>query len=477
MNAPARDRFRQEPPPPVIAGRAPPHDLDAEASVLSACMSSSDAIDDVADVLRPEHFYSEANRLVYEAIAALHVEGVAVDIVTVAGRLRAGDAMSRVGGASYLALIVDATPAALHVRDHALKVRELWRARRLIAACQRGAAEGYACEADVAGYLDSVGTAVFGCLDEGDTSDTTAGIKEILTTVFEEHQAAVQGRSDAVTLGLVDVDRKLRLGNGDLMILAARPGMGKTAFAVGRAPHVADGPKSPDTGEYDRPGTVLVFSAEMPKEQLAARLVCTEGGVDLQRLRTCTLTPDDYAVLTAAGSALAARGIVIDDRSQPTVLEMRAVSRRVARKAAKEGRPLRLIVVDYLQLCRGEGRSREEEVASISRGLKALAKAMKVPVIALSQLNRAGDKRGAGARPELSDLRESGSLEQDADAVVFIHREDYHDENTPNRGIAEIIIRKQRNGPTGTVRVRYYASCTRFETLAPGTYADAEDYA
>lgn len=460
-----RGPHRDPPTPPVVAGRVPPSDLDAEAAVLSACLASADAIDEVADVVRPEHCYSMANRAVLDAVLALHAEGQAVDLVTVASRLRAADEMERVGGATYLAQLVDATPAVSHVREHASRVRELWRARRLIAACQVGAAEGYDSARDVPGFIDRVGSAVFDAIDATSGASTCERLSAIVHEVFRRKQARAEGTVEEARTGLVDFDRRLRACPGDLIIVAGRPGMGKSAFADHWATAIAATPVEKNGG------TVLLFSLEMPKEQVAERMLATEARVELSRMRAWTISEVEQQAMVDAAVCVARLPLEIDDRSSATVLDVRAVARRIARRAARDNVPLRAIVIDYMQLMSGPGENREQQVSGIGRGLKALAKHLGVPVIALSQLNRANEKRG-DRRPVLSDLRESGALEQDADAVIFVHRDDYYEPDCDTRGTVELIVAKQRNGPTGMVRARFWAACTRFDNLAPGEYAD-----
>ncbi|MBW2523882.1 MAG: replicative DNA helicase [Deltaproteobacteria bacterium] len=483
--------------PPVVAGRVPPHDLDAEAAVLSAVLLDRDALDRVIEMLRSEHFYSEANGHIFEACTTLASEGTPIDIVSVASWLRDRERIQQVGGAAYLGQLVDATPAVAHVVAHARVVREKWRLRRLIALCQRYAAEGYG---DVGNAQEFIDTAEQGLYDLARTPETSTvhPLKDVLTTAFQQlTKAAERGdRITGVSTGFFDLDKKTAgLHRGDLMIIAARPGMGKTAFALNLAVNVAapravaaaDG-SPPPADAAEQPGHgVAVFSLEMPKEQVATRLVCTEARVDLGRLRQGHLGPDDWAGLTGAASVLSTLPIWIDDTPALGLLDLRAKVRRLQAELGRgvdqdddDRHGLGVVIVDYLQLMQGRRgvSSREQEISEISRGLKQLAKELDVPVIALSQLNRGVETRGTkDKRPLLADLRESGAIEQDADTIIFIYRDEYYNpETTQDRGVAELIVAKQRNGPTGKVLTRFVSSCTRFDNLAQDEYDDYAEY-
>ncbi len=480
--------------PPIVAGRVPPQDLDAEAAVLSACLLDRNALDQVLELLEPEHFYSDANRLIFEGCRSLALEGTPIDIVSVASWLRSREQIQRIGGARYLGELVDATPAVANVGTHGRVVREKWRLRRVIATCQQYAAEGYGDVGVAQEFIDSAEQALY---DIARTPETTTVhlLKDVLTTTFQQLTEAAE-RGDQITgipTRFVDLDKKTAgLHRGDLTILAARPGMGKSALVLNIAVNVASpqlvtapGPGEAGYGSEpsENPGWgVAVFSLEMPKEQVAARLVCSEARIDLGKLRQGRLSPEDWAGLTSAASSLASLPIYIDDSPSLTILELRAKVRRLKadhlrHQGSGSATPdLGVVIVDYLQLMQGRRgvASREQEISEISRGLKHLAKELDVPVIALSQLNRGVETRGGkDKRPMLSDLRESGAIEQDADTIVFIYRDDYYNPDSTKRGIAELIIAKQRNGPTGTVWTRFVPRFTRFENLAPG---DRDEY-
>ncbi|MCC6557493.1 MAG: replicative DNA helicase [Polyangiaceae bacterium] len=481
--------------PAAVAGRVPPHDLDAEAAVLSAILLSRDALDRVLEILKPEHFYSDANGRIYEASQELAVAGTPIDIISVASWLRDRERLAQIGGAAYLAQLADATPAVSHVTAHARVVYEKWRVRQLIATCQRVAAEGYGDIGVVQEFIDGAEQAIYE-LARTPQGTTTQPLAQVLKAAFEQITAAAE-RGDRITgisTGYERLDGKTAgLHDGDLMIVAARPGMGKTSFVLNLAVNVASpravtspGPGEAGHGvERHEPGFgVAVFSLEMPREQLATRMVCSEGRVDLGKLRQGFLQPDDWRRLTEAASYLSSLPIWIDDTPALGILELRAKVRRIQAEYDRAGgggtgRRVGLVVVDYLQLMKGRDgvSSREQEISEISRGMKQLAKELKVPVIALSQLNRAVETRTTkDKRPQLSDLRESGAIEQDADTIIFIYRDEYYNPETTNaKGIAELIIAKQRNGPTGKVLVRFASSCTRFDNLAVGDYPENAD--
>jgi replicative DNA helicase len=494
MQQPGRGgRLPQRPAePPVIAGRVPPHDLDAEAAVLSAILLKRDSLDHVAEILRAEHFYSEANGRIYEAAVELAQIGQPIDTVTVASWLRDRERLPQIGGIGYLAQIVDATPAVAHVAAHARTVREKWRLRRVIAECQRIGAEGYGDVGDTQQFIDGAEQAIYE-LARTPESSAAQPIRDAITAAFTQITEATK-RGDKITgvsTGFAKLDEKTAgLHDGDLLIVAARPGMGKTSWVLNLAVNVASprtismpGPADRGYGRTERevPGFgVAIFTLEMPREQIATRMVCCEGRVDVGKVRSGHLSQDDRRHLTEAASYLSMLPIWVDDTPAIGLLELRAKVRRLKAefdRPATETEPERkmgCVVIDYLQLMSGRPgvASREQEISEISRGLKQLAKELRVPVIALSQLNRAVETRpGKDKRPQLSDLRESGAIEQDADAILFIYRDEYYNpESTERRGIAELILAKQRNGPTGKVLVKFTSSCTRFDNLQPGDY-------
>ena len=488
----ARARSFEAPPPPPVAGRIPPHDLDAEAAVLSAILLERDALDKVLELLRPDHFYSEANRRIYEVAVELSSQGTPIDVVSVAGMLRDRERLAQVGGSAYLAQLVDSVPSVAHIETYARMVREKWRVRQLIATCQRVAAEGYGDVGEVQSFIDGAEQAVYEIARTPEASSVQR-IEPIIRSVFEQiTELARRGeRITGAPTGFERLDAKTAgLHDGELTIVAARPGMGKTSFVLNVAVNVAS-PKTVSGGGDDgtdtreEPGMgVAVFSLEMPREQLASRMVCSEGRVDVGKMRQGFLQDRDWNSLTQAASFLYRLPIWIDDTPSLGVLELRAKVRRLQAEYNRPtpeggmGQRIGLVIVDYLQLMSGSQYvgSREQEISEISRGLKRLAKELRVPVIALSQLNRAVETRGTkDKRPQLSDLRESGAIEQDADNIIFIYRDDYYEAESDQRGIAELIVAKQRNGPTGKVKVRFESAYTRFDNLALEANDEAYD--
>jgi len=494
-----RDRWPKKTPqqlhPAMIAGRVPPHDLDAEAAVLAAVLLSKEALDRVLEILKPEHFYSDANGAIFDAAIQLSLVGTPIDIVSVAGYLRDREKLAGIGGASYLAQIADATPAVAHVGTHAEMVFEKWRIRHLIAVCQKISAEGYGDYGVAQEFIDSAAIVM---ADHARSRKASAmmPLSLVLRTSMGQLADAAQ-RGDGITgrsTGYPKFDEKTAgLHEGDLSIIAARPGMGKTSFVLNLGVNVA-APIStpsvnPETGlpvDLLTPGAgVIVFSLEMPREQLATRMVCSEGRVDLGKVRKGFLTPESWCRLTEAASFLGSLPFWIDDTPAIGLTEVRSKVRQVQAEYNREAtatqpeRKIGLVVIDYLQLMKGRDgvNSREQEISEISRGLKQLAKELKIPVIALSQLNRAVETRNTkDKRPQLSDLRESGAIEQDADMIVFIYRDEYYNPETSNaKGLAELLIAKQRNGPTGKVMVKFTAAYTRFDNLAFGDYPEMLD--
>ena len=485
--------YRSRPEPTELrpaAGRVPPNDLDMEGAVLSAILLSTEAFDQAYEFLRAEHFYSDANRRIYEAIIELHQAGRPVDVVSVAGWLRDRERLGQIGGTPYLAQLTDATPAVAHVEAHARVVREKWRLRQLIATCQKFAAEGYGDCGEVQGFIDHAEQAVFDIARIPEKTNVRP-VKEAIVGAFDILVAAAK-RGAGITgipTGFTKIDRKCAgLHNGDLYIVAGRPGMGKTAFVLNIAVNVAM-TRRITTGEEDRPlGAEVVeqpgygvgfFSLEMPREQLASRLLASEARVDASRIRTGMIRNEDWNKLTDAAARLGRLPVWLDDTPALTLLDLRAKVRRLKADIQRGGADLPaaerlgLVVVDYLQLMQGrrDTGSREQEISELSRGLKQLAKEMEVPVLALSQLNRGVETRTTkDKRPQLSDLRESGAIEQDADTILFIYRDEYYFPESEDKGIAEIIIAKQRNGPTGKVKVRFAPEFTRFDNLAEEDY-------
>ena len=421
--------------------------------MLGAVLVDNQAFNSAAEVLTRDDFYREAHRRIFEAMAALSEKSQPIDTVTLADELHRTQSLEAVGGAAYIASLVDGLPRITNVEQWSRIIKEKAVLRNLIHASGRIVQSCYEAEDEAAAILDRAEQAIFQ-IAERRLRTGFQPIRDIVKESFRTIDQLSQSKElvTGIPTGFVDIDEKTSgLQKGDLIIVAARPAMGKTTLCLNIAQHA-----SRFTGE-----TVGIFSLEMSKEQLVLRMLCSEARVDAHRLRTGNLQEKDWARLAKAYADLSSSRIFIDDSATITPLEMRAKCRRLK---AEHG--LALIVVDYIQLCSAPGRSenRQQEIASISRSLKGLAKELSVPVVALSQLSRAPEAR-TEKRPQLSDLRESGALEQDADVVMFIYREEEYKPTDENRGIAEVIIGKQRNGPTGTVKLAFIKEFTRFENL------------
>lgn len=464
------------------AGRVPPAVVDAEAAVLSSCLLSSEALDSAQEILAAEHFYDPRHRLVFEAVVGLLHANRAVDTVSVAGVLRDKGRLEQAGGAAYLAELVDATPAIAHVEEHARAVREKWRLRTLIATCQRVAAEGYGDTGDVQAFVDGAEQAIFE-LARVKSESAIVPVKDAIKVAFDVLTKARQrgGGVTGFSTGFTELDKRTSgLHKGDLYIVAGRPGMGKTAFVLNLATNLAAVSQSEQAEEGRTGGAgVAFFSLEMPREQLAARMLAAEARVNVSSLRSGQIQAEDWNRLTETAGRLGRLPIWLDDTPAVSLLDLRAKIRRLQAELVRDGRELGLVAIDYLQLMSGRKgvSSREQEISEISRGLKQLAKEMQIPVLALSQLNRGVENRGTKDRkPQLSDLRESGAIEQDADAIMFVYRDEYYNPDSQDVGKAEIIIAKQRNGPTGTVALRYTKECTRFDNLEREAYEFDEEF-
>ena len=441
--------------------RTLPHNLDAERSVLGAILLRNDAINAAVEVLQPEDFYRDAHQLLLEHMIQLSERGAAIDLVTLAESLTRADALEKVGGPAYITRLVDGVPRTTNVEHYAQIVKEKATLRRLITEASKIASDAYDADRDASEILDEAERSIFSIADarigEGFTPLSDL-VDSALDTVekLQQFKSLVTG----VPTGFYDLDHKTSgMQPSDLVIIAARPSMGKTSFVINMAQNAA----------LEHGKTVGVFSLEMSKEQLFMRMLTSEARVDSQRLRQGMLLERDLPAIAQAAEKLSMAKIFIDDSASIGVLEMRAKARRLK---AEHG--LDMLVIDYVQLMQGRGRfeNRQQELTSISRSLKGLAKELHVPVLILSQLSRAPDAR-ADHRPQLSDLRESGALEQDADVVMFIYREDrYKGPEDQDTGEAEIIIAKQRNGPVGTVKLAFISDYTRFENLERGGGGD-----
>jgi replicative DNA helicase len=440
-------------PAAELAARVLPSNADAERTVLGAVLVDNAAFNSAAELLTRDDFYREAHRRVFDAMAALAERSQPIDLVTLKDELTRAQALEAVGGAVYLAELLDGVPRVSNLEPWCRIIKEKSVLRALIHAGNRIVQSAYEAGDEASNILDNAERVIFE-IAERRIREGFVAIRDVVKESFRTIDQLSQSKElvTGMPTGFVDIDEKTSgLQKGDLIIVAARPAMGKTSLCLNIAQNATH-----RTGE-----TVGIFSLEMSKEQLVLRLLCSDARIDSQRLRTGSLQEKDWARLAKAYADLSQAKIFIDDASSLTPLEMRAKCRRLK---AEHG--LGLIVVDYLQLMSGGGRTenRQQEISGISRSLKGLAKELGCPVMALSQLSRAPEAR-TDRRPQLADLRESGALEQDADVVMFIYREEEHKPTEENRGIAEIIIGKQRNGPTGSIKLAFLREYTRFENL------------
>lgn len=444
--------------------RVPPQNIEAEQSVLGAMLIEKEAIPKVMEILRDTDFYREAHRVIFNAMLELYNKNEAVDMITVTEILKRDNKLEDVGGIAYVTSLANAVPTAANVTYHASIIEEKSILRQLVSVSTQIASMGYEANDDVKNIIDSAESKILEISNRKKTADFTP-INEIVLDSFKSIEALMGNKNGLTGLptGFEDLDNLTSgLHGSDFIILAARPSMGKTAFALNVVQNVAIRAAKKVGGA---PETVAFFSLEMSKEQLVQRMLCAEANIDSQRLRIGELRDEDWAMLINTADTLSSANIYIDDTAGITAMDMRSRARRLK---AEHG--LDLIVVDYLQLMQGSGKKnnsgdRQQEVSEISRSLKALARELDVPVIALSQLSRSVEARQV-KRPMLSDLRESGSLEQDADIVAFLYREDYYNPETENKNITELIIAKHRNGPVDTVNLFFHKQYTKFVGLS-----------
>jgi replicative DNA helicase len=433
-----------------------PNNLEAERSILGAVLLDDNASLSVFENLQPQDFYLESHRRIFEKMIQLTNNSRPIDLVTLKEELQKANELESVGGAAYLAGLTDGLPRAVNIEHYAQIVREKSTLRRLIQISNETMARSYQDEESAQEILQQVERAVFDIANQQFRTGFSP-IVPIVSDVFKEIEE-LSNRKVPVTgleTGFTDLDRLLAgLHPSDLIIVAARPGLGKTSFCLNVAEHVA----------IRQHKTVGIFSLEMSKEQLVKRLLCSEARIDAHRINTGYLSKEDWNNLSRASGDLSETKIFIDDTASVTVPELRSKSRRLSMEHG-----LDLLIVDYLQLMSGSGpryENRTQEISQISRGLKGLAKELHIPVIAVSQLSRAIESRtGEHRKPQLSDLRESGSIEQDADVVMFIYREEMVNPTEENSGLAELILGKQRNGPIGTIQLAFSKQFTRFDSL------------
>ena len=438
-----------------------PQSIEAERSVIGALLISSDSWDGVAEVVAAADFYRPEHRAIFRQIALLVDRGEPVDVVTVSDRLLATGELDAAGGHTYLAELAEQTPTASNVRAYANAVRERSVLRQLINAAQDIASAGFNPEGRSSEELvDEAERLIMQISESGQKAGGPKGMEGLLKGAIDRIEELYNTGGDitGLTTGFIDLDRMTSgLQPSDLVIVAGRPSMGKTSFAMNLIENAALA--------SDRP--LMVFSMEMPAEQLVIRMLSSLGRIDQGRVRTGKLEQDDWPKLASATEKLKGTQVFIDDTPALTPTELRSRVRKLVREQGDLG----MIMVDYLQLMRvaGSNEGRTAEISEISRSLKAIAKEFKCPVVALSQLNRSLEQR-PNKRPVNSDLRESGAIEQDADVIMFIYRDEVYNEDSPDKGVAEIIIGKQRNGPIGTCRLSFQGQFTRFENLARNDY-------
>src|ERR671915_206283 len=443
------------------AARVPPHDLDAERAVIGAMLVSETAVAAVAERLAAEDFYSEVHRIIYGAMMRLYSRGEPIDQLTLTNELRSVNEFERIGGRPYVFQIVESVPTAANAGRYADIVRGKALLRAIIDVGSRITEDAFQEPEDVSEALDSAEQLVYGVSNRtlrehlAPVSELAPGALEMIQRLYEQ-----EGEVTGVETGFEDLDR-LTTGfhNSDLIILAARPAMGKTALALNVIWHAA--------GQKGLP--VAIFSLEMSKEQLVQRLISQNTRIPTQALRSGNVRAEDWPKLVRGVAQVSRAPIWIDDSAGVTLMEMRAKVRRLSSQLSARGEgPLSLVVVDYLQLMVGQNNrseNRQQEIAEISRGLKVLARDLDVPVLAIAQLSRAVEQRH-DKRPLLSDLRDSGAIEQDADMVMFLYRDEYYNPDSDDKGIAEIIVGKHRNGPTGKVQLAWLEQYTKFASLA-----------
>lgn len=438
--------------------KLPPQNVEAEQSILGGILIENDAINKVTEILIPDDFYRDAHRKIYNALINLTERDEPADLVTLTNELRKLNQLDAIGGASYIASLIDSVPTAANIEYYAKIVKEKAILRKLIQTSTEIITQSYDDRGDVETFIDEAERAIFQ-ISERRVKPSFYPIREIVKQSFKTIERLFEKKEmvTGVPSGFKELDQKTAgFQPSDLIIVAGRPSMGKTAFCLNVAQYAAIEKKTP----------IAIFSLEMSKEQLVIRMLCSEARVEGTKLRTGFLIESDWPRLTLAAGNISEAPIFIDDTAALSVLELRAKARRLK---AEHG--LGMIVVDYLQLMKGRLRaeSRQQEISEISRSLKALAKDLNVPVIAVSQLSRRTEER-QGMRPQLSDLRESGAIEQDADLILFIYRDEVYNrsEDNPNRGKAEVIIGKQRNGPIGKVDLAFLDKYTTFKDLYKG---------
>jgi replicative DNA helicase len=435
--------------------KLPPQNVEAEQCVLGSLLLDKEAIVKVADILTPSDFYRETHGMIFEVILQLYEQRSSIDVITVCNRLEEKGQLEQIGGASYLTSLVNSVPSAVHVTHYANIVQRKATLRRLISAANTIASLGFEEEKDIEAVLDKAEQTLFS-VSQKYLKQNFISIKEVLTDSFDriDKLHKDKGTLRGIPTGFVELDRILAgLQAADLIVLAGRPAMGKTSLALNIAQHISSEEGIP----------VGIFSLEMSKEQLVDRLICSEAQIDSWKLRTGNLTDEDFPKIGHAMGVLSESPLFVDDSPNVNVMEIRTKARRLQAEQS-----LGLVVVDYLQLMQGRSSlsniSRVQEISEISRALKALSRELNIPVLAISQLSRAVEQR-PDRIPQLADLRESGSIEQDADVVLFVYREDYYKRDTERKNIADVFIKKHRNGPTGQVELYFQPEQMKFSNL------------
>ncbi len=447
----------------VVNKVQPPNDTLSEQAVIGSMLVSKDAVQTAVEVLKPEDFYREDNKEIFAAMMDIYSIGKEIDIITASEQLRLRGTLERVGGTQNLATLIDNVPTTTNIENYVKIVKEKSTARELIKAVDEVKSSAFEQTEEIDAVLEKAEKVIFDVVQNKDTKGYS-GMKEILVNTFDSIEKMYQNKEkiSGISSGFYDLDEMTSgLNNSELLIVAARPAMGKSAFVLNIATYVAMHEKVP----------VLIFNLEMSKEQLVKRILSSESMIDAKKINNGELESEDWLKLGDASGRLSDVPIYIDDTPGLSSEELRARSRK-----AKLEKKIGLIIIDYMQLMESKtpSASRQQEVSEISRSLKLLAKELNVPVIALSQLSRATEGR-ADHRPMLSDLRESGSIEQDADIVMFIHREDYYDKDTEKKNIAEIIIAKNRSGETGTVELAWMGQYTKFGNLDKRNFEGIEE--
>lgn len=438
--------------------RIPPYNIEAEESLLGSMLISRDAVGTIIEIVKTDDFYRSSNQMIFEAILEMYSKGEPSDPITVADHLKKKGMLDEVGGKTFIHSLISNIPLAANAEYYARIVRNHSILRKLIYAATNIATMGYEVPEDLAATVDKAQELIFSIykdLNSGNSRNAVSAMKDIVSEVYEQVEMLHESGSEisGIPTGFIDFDRySSGLHNSDMVVIAARPGMGKTAFALGMAKNIAMKEKIP----------IAVFSLEMSKHQVAQRLMSAQSGIDLQRLRDGKIRENEWTKLASAIEKLAECKLYIDDSAFLTVMDLRSRARMMASTYG-----IKMIIVDYLQLMQSTSNYRGnkvQEITEISQNLKGIAKELDIPVVAVSQLSREVEKREK-KRPQLSDLRESGSIEQDADMVVFIYRDEYYDDQSSKKGRAELIIAKHRNGPTGKVELQFNKKYALFSNL------------